>query len=285
MKRFHESQNVVKNYAKYRPKYSDQVAKCIMSFCWDHLQRIKQVNFSSTLDLMVDVGCGSGQSTSIFQPYFKKILGFDISPEQVIKAKNQNKHENIHYMEGCAEKIAVQDNSVDLVLAGMAAHWFDMPKFYQEVKRILKPNNGCLATIGYPTPSINLLSSPNDELEQKSYYIIKKFLDTCAADRPGIETAYQHVHTRYAAIWLQFVLKRIMTSTDVYRDYITTQLNKLKIDGHEITEEITAKIDPINQLAEDLLSLWGLNNKQRDDILFKQSFNSIVLLAVHSNDC
>ena len=250
---------------------------------------------------MVDIGCGSGQSTSIFQPHFKKILGFDVSPEQVIKAKEQNKHKNIHYMEGCAEKIAVQDNSVDLVLAATAIHWFDMPKFYQEVKRILKPNTGCLAIMGYRTQSINLLSNPNDELEQKSFQIIKKFFDKCTFDRPVIDTVYQHVHTRYAAIFdeLPFCTKvrydnmnlgynlslnglcDFMTSSDAYLGYMEMQLNKLKIDGQENTEEIMAKIDPINQLAEDLQALWGLNNKQGDDILFKLSFNAYVLLTVN----
>ena len=36
-----------------------------------------------------------------------------------------------------AEKLPVEDNSVDLITVGMALHWFDHPKFYKEVCNLL----------------------------------------------------------------------------------------------------------------------------------------------------
>jgi len=44
-----------------------------------------------------------------------------------------------------------EDGSVDLVTAGLAAHWFDMEKFMKEVERILKPR-GCVALYCYQVP-------------------------------------------------------------------------------------------------------------------------------------
>ena len=99
-------------------------------------QQQSQTHLPTKLNFMVDVGCGSGQSTNIFQPYFKKILGFDVSAEQIKQAKLQNKFDNIDYMKGSAENIPVEDKSVDLIVAGTAAHWFDLEKFFDEVKKV-----------------------------------------------------------------------------------------------------------------------------------------------------
>ncbi len=40
------------------------------------------------------------------------------------------------------------DHSVDLVTVAQAAHWFDLPRFYAEVARVLKPD-GVIALWGY----------------------------------------------------------------------------------------------------------------------------------------
>ena len=49
-----------------------------------------------------------------------------------------------------AEKTSFKNHSVDLITVAEALHWFDLPKFYQEVKRILKPD-GLLAVWCYKT--------------------------------------------------------------------------------------------------------------------------------------
>ena len=55
-------------------------------------------------------------------------------------------------------KLPFDDQSVDLVSCCQAIHWFDIPKFYQEVNRVLKPEQGVLAIYGYhltgPSPSV-----------------------------------------------------------------------------------------------------------------------------------
>ena len=42
----------------------------------------------------------------------------------------------------------VEDSSIDLLTVCQAVHWFDLDTFYQEVKRVLKPN-GIVALYGY----------------------------------------------------------------------------------------------------------------------------------------
>lgn len=41
---------------------------------------------------LVDVGCGSGQSTHLFAEHFNKVVGVDVSPDQLSQGREQYKH-------------------------------------------------------------------------------------------------------------------------------------------------------------------------------------------------
>ncbi|KAL8707882.1 MAG: hypothetical protein Q9220_007166 [cf. Caloplaca sp. 1 TL-2023] len=56
---------------------------------------------------------------------------------------------NIGFQEACAEDIPfLHDSSVDVVVAGQAAHWFDYPRLFPEMKRVVR-EQGTLAFWGY----------------------------------------------------------------------------------------------------------------------------------------
>ena len=42
------------------------------------------------------------------------------------------------YSVGHAEEIKLEDSSADLVTVAQAIHWFDIPQFYKEARRVLK---------------------------------------------------------------------------------------------------------------------------------------------------
>ena len=52
---------------------------------------------SQLLNLAVDIGCGTGQSTRPLAPYFEKVLGFDISEAQLENAKREETPDNVEY--------------------------------------------------------------------------------------------------------------------------------------------------------------------------------------------
>lgn len=56
---------------------------------------------------------------------------------------------NVTYQHGDAHSIPLQDSSADLVTAASALHWFELPQFYKEVRRVLK-THGCLAAWAIP---------------------------------------------------------------------------------------------------------------------------------------
>jgi SAM-dependent methyltransferase len=60
-----------------------------------------------------------------------------------------SEYPNVSYCEATAENLPfLRNESVDLVVAGQAAHWFDYPKLFLEMKRIVR-RGGTLAFWGY----------------------------------------------------------------------------------------------------------------------------------------
>ncbi len=93
----------------------------------------------------VDVGCGSGQLTALLADHFDAVVGLDPSGEQLASAAP---HDPVRYYRAPAEQLPLADGSADLVTAAQAAHWFDLPAFYAEARRIAA-NGAILALISY----------------------------------------------------------------------------------------------------------------------------------------
>ena len=142
MKKFFEGSSHAVLYAKHRPMLPQFVASKIIKF-------MKERN--CTFNFLLDVGCGNGQSTEVFSPYFAKVLGIDTSSSQIEIAKQNNLNKNVTFEAGDGENLPVPDNTVDLIASTMAVHWFDFPIFFKECNRVLK-ENGCLFLCGHDTP-------------------------------------------------------------------------------------------------------------------------------------
>ncbi|KIK68537.1 hypothetical protein GYMLUDRAFT_237577 [Collybiopsis luxurians FD-317 M1] len=104
----------------------------------------------------VDLGCGTGQATTELHP-FKRVIGVEPSRGMVEKAKlHTQQHlggENtpqFDFVQSSAEQLDfLEDESVDLVIAAQAAHWFDWNKQWREISRVLRPGG----TVGFWTYS------------------------------------------------------------------------------------------------------------------------------------
>lgn len=115
------------------------------------------------------MGCGSGQSTRAFAPYFSKITGIDTSSSQVAAAKESEVMSHISYKVGTAEELSLPANSVDLINSTQAAHWFNLQKFFAEADRALKPS-GVIALNSYSIP--RLYSFTDDSVSAKLTEVI-----------------------------------------------------------------------------------------------------------------
>ena len=94
---------------------------------------------------MLDVGCGGGATLKrlLLRSPKGKVYGIDISEESVAKAKKVNKDlldSQVFVEQGSADSLPWEDQTFDVVTAVETVYfWPDLPKCFQEVKRVLKP--------------------------------------------------------------------------------------------------------------------------------------------------
>lgn len=120
------------NYARYRPEYPEVLLEYLASITPAHHHAL-------------DVGCGTGQLTRLLACAFDKVTGIDPSQTQIDNAES---HVRIDYRVGPAEQLPADLHGINLVTVAQAAHWFDLPAFYREVKRVAAPG-ATLALISY----------------------------------------------------------------------------------------------------------------------------------------
>ncbi|KAL3857016.1 hypothetical protein ACJMK2_011718 [Sinanodonta woodiana] len=158
--RYFEENNHTKAYALYRPTYPESVYDAILKYCHQ-----SSGLGETALDLAVDVGCGSGQSTLPLGKYFKKVIGLDISQEQIKYAPTNMS--NVSFQVGPSEDLSfLKNDTVDLITVAQALHWMDLDKFYSELQRTLKPG-GVFVAYGYGN---NILDIPDADALQSQFY-------------------------------------------------------------------------------------------------------------------
>ncbi len=119
-------------YSKYRPTYSGDLFAYLSSISPAH-------------DLAWDCATGTGQAAVALADLFDNVIATDASSRQIQQA---NKHPSVEYRVAVAEDSGLEAASIDLVTVAQALHWFDIPRFMREAKRVLRPK-GIIAVWTY----------------------------------------------------------------------------------------------------------------------------------------
>lgn len=89
-----------------------------------------------------DAGCGNGQAALALAKDFEAVLASDPSAEQVAQAP---RHPRIEYRVEAAEDCSLPAASVDAICVAQALHWFNLPRFFATLHRVLKPGGVLVA--------------------------------------------------------------------------------------------------------------------------------------------
>lgn len=119
-------------YAAFRPVYPPALVYAI-------------ADAAPAGDVIWDCACGNGQLSAPLTARFGKVWATDASAEQIAAAAP---HPDIVYSVAKAEASGLPDRSVDAISVAQAAHWFDLPAFYAEARRVARPG-AVLALISY----------------------------------------------------------------------------------------------------------------------------------------
>ncbi|MBD2483370.1 class I SAM-dependent methyltransferase [Planktothrix sp. FACHB-1365] len=113
-------------YAKYRPSYPDEAITMVLE------------GLGNTSELIaVDIGAGTGISSRLLAERGVKVLAVEPNPQM---RETATPHPLVEFREATAENTNLGDNSVDLVTAFQAFHWFNPELTLKEFNRILKPS-------------------------------------------------------------------------------------------------------------------------------------------------
>ncbi|MBK8982943.1 MAG: class I SAM-dependent methyltransferase [Ignavibacteria bacterium] len=118
----------VENYVKYRPHYPE----ALLSFMKDECGLTQS-------SVIADVGSGTGISSELFLNNGNKVYAVEPNDEMRSAAESIfSDDKNFISVNASAEETGLENNSVDLIIAGQAFHWFELGKSKSEFKRILK---------------------------------------------------------------------------------------------------------------------------------------------------
>ena len=126
------------SYFRHRPTYPDELFKYLSSLLPSH-------------KVAWDAGCGNGQASTALATLFEKVYATDNSEAQLSQAKP---HPRIEFACVASEQTTLTAGSVELVIAAQAVHWFDVPRFFEEAKRVLRPG-GVIAVWSYFLPTVS----------------------------------------------------------------------------------------------------------------------------------
>lgn len=93
---------------------------------------------------VADLGCGSGVFTELLRRRGYQSVGLDISPKLV--AVGRRKYPGLELIEGDAENLPFESDSLDgVLLSGLVHHFPDPRRLASEVRRVLKPGGRFVA--------------------------------------------------------------------------------------------------------------------------------------------
>jgi ubiquinone/menaquinone biosynthesis C-methylase UbiE len=96
---------------------------------------------------VLEVGCGRGGGASYLSRYFSpdEYVGIDISKKVIDFCERVHSDDKLHFRQGEAEDVPVQDSSVDAVINVESSRCYrDRNTFFAEVGRVLKPGGTLL---------------------------------------------------------------------------------------------------------------------------------------------
>jgi SAM-dependent methyltransferase len=119
----------VENYVRYRPGYPPEALELLKSEC------------GLTPDSVIaDIASGTGIFTRMLAENGNRVFG--VEPNDEMRRAGERlleSYSGFTSIAGTAEATTLPDDSMDIVTAAQAAHWFDREKARREFIRILKP--------------------------------------------------------------------------------------------------------------------------------------------------
>jgi SAM-dependent methyltransferase len=194
-----------------------------------------------------DVGTGSGQFATVLAERFERVIATDASAEQIARAAP---HPRVEYRVERAAPTSLAPASADFVAAAQAAHWFDLERFYRQVRRVAKPR-AVLALVTYRTA----------RLEPELAPLFERFYGETL--RPHWDPARRHVENGYTELEFPFEERPFPALA------IEAALTAREFLGYVATWSALPSLvraggaSELERFHRELLAVWGAPERRR----------------------
>lgn len=159
-----------------------------------------------------DAGTGSGQAAVALAAHFDAVVATDPSAAQIASAA---RHHRVTYAVAMAESSGLADASCDLVTVAQALHWFDVPRFWDEACRVLRPG-GIVAAWAYArlraTPAVEAVVDALED-EVRPWW---------PPERALVDTGYATLPFPFEVVPLDTPPMTVRWTRDALLDYLRT---------------------------------------------------------------
>lgn len=215
------------DYAKFRPRYPAAL--------FDFLASVAPAR-----ELAWDCATGNGQAAIGLARIFGHVIATDASAKQIANAEP---HPRVEYRVAPAEACGLPDAKIDIVSVAQALHWFDLDRFYDEVRRVLKPR-GVIAAWAY----LHLEVSPEIDGIVKRYYS-----DVVGPYWPP-ERALVESFSELAFPFDRIAAPHFQIETQCALDQLLGYLRSWSATQRYIAATAS---DPLDLIRDDLRQAWG----------------------------
>lgn len=218
------------DYSRYRPgAYPDAMFKALAALSPDR-------------ECVWDCATGNGQAALGLAAHFARVEATDASDKQIAAAVQ---HPRIRYSVAPAEQSGLGDGSVALVTVAQALHWFDLTRFYAEVRRVAKPG-AVLACSCYMRCSVD----PAVDATTERLYSGILGDAYWPPERKHVERSYADLDFPFTEIALPGFHMEVQWTLEAYAGYLrswSATQTYIKKNGK----------DPLELVGEELLQGWG----------------------------
>ena len=178
---------------------------------------------------------------------FPDVLATDASIDQLAHATAAK---TVSYHCALAEQCALASGSIDLIVVAQAAHWFDLPRFYAEARRVARGGTPLvLLSYGntYVNAAVDAVVMPFHEFLLDGFW---------PPERAHVDAGYRSLHFPFDELHAPTMEMRAQWDLAQFLGYIETWsgVRALLNAGH------TAKLA---RLKSDVALAWGLPDRQR----------------------
>lgn len=222
-------------YARFRPRYPAALFAYLASLV-------------SQEALAWDCATGSGQAAVALAEHLPRVVATDASAEQIAHTEP---HPRVEYRVAAAERSELGAASVELITVAQALHWFDLPAFYAEAARVLRPG-GVLAVWCYGEMVL-----PSTALQ---HALDRFYSETVGpywpAERRLVEEGYGSLPLPFIELSAPPFIMEMRTSMDGLLGYLGTW------SATQRYVQATGR-DPVPELGREVAIHWGDSQAQR----------------------